>query len=112
MDRTWRWTVGTGITLVALAAVHLIAQHFIVGDTGGLRSYQQVLDYIGNPVIFVIESSFLVTVTVHGLIGVHRIVLDLDLPARIMRRVNASLWVLGTLTIGYGFVLLTTLALK
>lgn len=112
MERTWRWTVWTGIALVALAGVHLVAQHFIVGDSGGLRSYQQVLDYIGNPLIFAIESGFLVTVTVHGLIGVHRIILDLDLPARIMRRVNAGLWVLGGLTIGYGFVLLITLALR
>jgi hypothetical protein len=54
----------------------------------------------------------LVTVTVHGLIGVHRVILDLDLPARIMRRVDVGLWVLGTLTIGYGFVLLITLALR
>jgi succinate dehydrogenase hydrophobic anchor subunit len=112
MDRTWRWTVGTGIALVALAAVHVIAQHFVVGGSGGLRSYQQVLDYIGNPLMFAIESCFLVTVTVHGLIGVHRIILDLDLSARIMRRVDAALWVLGTLTIGYGFVLLIALALR
>jgi succinate dehydrogenase hydrophobic anchor subunit len=112
MDRTWRWTVGTGIALVALAAVHLIAQHFIVGGSGGLRSYQQVLDYIGNPVMFAIESCFLVTVTVHGLIGVHRMILDLDLSARIMRRVDAGLWVVGTSTIGYGFVLLIVLALR
>ena len=112
MDRAWRWTVGTGIALVALAAVHLIAQHFVVGDAGGLRSYQQVLDYIGNPLIFAIESGFLVTVTVHGLIGVHRILLDLDLPARVMRRVDAGLWALGALTIGYGFVLLIALAVR
>ena len=112
MDRTWRWTVWTGVALVALAAVHLIAQHFIVGGSGGLRNYQQVLDYVGNPVIFAIESCFLVTVTVHGLIGVHRIILDFDLPARIMRRVDAGLWTLGALTIGYGFVLLITLALR
>lgn len=112
MDRTWRWTVWTGIALVALAAVHLIAQHFIVGGSGGLRSYQQVLDYIGNPVIFAVESCFLVTVTGHGLIGVHRIILDLGLPAQIMRRVDTGLWVLGTLTIAYGFVMLVTLALR
>jgi succinate dehydrogenase hydrophobic anchor subunit len=71
-----------------------------------------VLDYIGNPVIFAIESGFLVTVTVHGLIGVHRIVQDFDPPAVIMRRVDAGLWTLGTLTIAYGFVLLITLALR
>jgi len=71
-----------------------------------------VLDYIGNPLIFAIESGFLITVTVHGLIGVHRIVLDLDLAARIQRRVDAGLWVVGALTIAYGFVLLITLAVR
>jgi succinate dehydrogenase hydrophobic anchor subunit len=112
MDRAWRWTVGTGIALVVLTGVHLIAQHFVVGDAGGLRDYRQVLDYIGNPLMFAIESGFLVTVTVHGLIGVHRIVLDLDLATRTQRRVDAGLWILGALTISYGFVLLTTLALR
>jgi succinate dehydrogenase hydrophobic anchor subunit len=112
MDRTWRWTVGTGMALVALTAVHLIAQHFVVDDPGGLRSYQQVLDYIANPLIFAIESGLLVTVTVHGLIGVHRILLDFDLPARVQRRVDAGLWTLGALTISYGFVVLITLATR
>ena len=51
-------------------------------------------------------------VYLHGLIGVHRIVEDFDVPAPIMRRVDAGLWVLGSLTIGYGFVLLITLALR
>jgi succinate dehydrogenase hydrophobic anchor subunit len=112
MGRAWRWTVGTGIALVALAAVHLTAQHFIVGSAGGLRNYEQVLDYIGNPLIFAIESGFLIAVTVHGLIGVHRILLDFDPPARTMRRLDTGLWVLGGLTIGYGFALLITLALR
>jgi succinate dehydrogenase hydrophobic anchor subunit len=112
MDRTWRWTVGTGVALVVLTAVHLIAQHFVVGDAGGLRDYRPVLDYIGNPLILAIESSFVVTVTVHGLIGVHRIALDLDLATRTQRRVDAALWVLGALTIGYGFALLLALALR
>jgi succinate dehydrogenase hydrophobic anchor subunit len=53
-----------------------------------------------------------VTVTVHGLIGVHRILLDFDLPVRVQRRVDAGLWVLGSVTIVYGFVLLITLALR
>lgn len=57
--RVWRWTVGSGAALVFLAAVHMIAQRFVVDETGGLRTYRQVLDYIGNPVIFVIECAFL-----------------------------------------------------
>ena len=76
--RVWRWTVISGIALVVLAGVHMIAQHFIVDQTGGLRTYQQVLDYISNPVIFVIEGGFLVAVTIHGMLGLRGILHDLD----------------------------------
>ena len=40
---------GTGVALVVLAAVHMVAQHFVVDETGGLRTYQQVLDYLEQP---------------------------------------------------------------
>ena len=110
--RTWRWTVGTGIALVVLATVHIVAQHFIVGETGGLRTYQQVLDYIANPVIFVLECGFLFAVTIHGLLGVRGILLDLDPGPRLRRWIDPGLWVLGTLTISYGLVLLITLAIR
>ena len=57
--RVWHWTAGTGIALVALATMHIVAQHFIVHQKGGLRTYGEVLSYIANPVIFVLESAFL-----------------------------------------------------
>jgi succinate dehydrogenase membrane anchor subunit len=110
--RAWRWTVGSGSALLVLAAVHMIAQHFVVGQNGGLRTYQQVLDYLSHPVIFAVESGFLFAVTIHALLGLRGVLLDFDFGPRARRRIDAGLWALGTLTIGYGLVLLITLVAR
>jgi succinate dehydrogenase hydrophobic anchor subunit len=108
--RAWLWTVRTGVLLIVLAGVHMIAQHFVVDEVGGLRTYQQVLDYIANPVILVIELAFLITVVIHAMLGLRNILLDFNLTARARRRLDRGLWVLGTLTVSYGFVLIAILA--
>jgi succinate dehydrogenase hydrophobic anchor subunit len=110
--RSWHWTAGTGIALVVLASVHLIAQHFIVHQTGGLRTYREVLDYIANPVIFVIECGFLFAVTIHAMLGVRSVLFDLNLEPTTRQRVDVGLWVLGSITILYGLALLITLAVR
>jgi succinate dehydrogenase hydrophobic anchor subunit len=110
--RVWRWTIGSGIALVVLAAVHMIAQHFVVSSEGGLRTYHQVLDYIANPIIFVVESGFLFAVAIHAMLGLRGILLDLDPGPRVRRWIDPGLWVLGTLTVGYGLVLLIVLAVR
>jgi succinate dehydrogenase hydrophobic anchor subunit len=71
-----------------------------------------VLDYIANPVIFALECGFVFAVTIHGLLGVRGILLDLDPGPRLRRWIDPGLWVLGTLTISYGLVLLITLAIR
>ena len=53
--RVWWWTVITGAALLLLLVVHMVAHHFVVEEVGGLRSYQQVLEYIADPLIFTIE---------------------------------------------------------
>ncbi len=108
--RVWYWTAGSGLALVALATMHIIAQHFIVHQTGGLRTYSEVLSYIANPIIFVLETGFLLAVTVHGMLGIRGILHDLDLGAMAKRRIDVALWVVGTLTVAYGLVLLIILA--
>ena len=104
--RLWHWTAGTGIALVVLATMHIVAQHFIVHQTGGLRTYNEVLTYVANPVIFVLEAAFLLVVTIHGMLGIRGILHDRDLSARAQRRLDVALWTVGTLTIGYGMALL------
>ncbi|MGZ4268356.1 MAG: hypothetical protein ACXVFN_05375 [Solirubrobacteraceae bacterium] len=110
--RVWKWTVGSGVALVVLAGAHVIAQHFVVAGTGGLRTYQQVLDYLANPVILVIEGAFAVAVTIHALLGVRGFLHDLDPGPRTRRRIDVGLWALGIVTVGYAVALLVTLAVR
>ncbi len=110
--RAWRWTAGSGIALVALATMHIVAQHFVVHQKGGLRTYGEVLSYIANPVIFVLESGFLFAVTIHAMLGIRGILHDLDLSPRAARRLDLTLWFVGTVTIAYGMGLLITLAAR
>jgi succinate dehydrogenase hydrophobic anchor subunit len=111
-SRVWHWTAGSGMALVALATLHIIAQHFVVHQKGGLRTYAQVLSYIGNPVIFVLETGFVFAVTIHAMLGIRGILHDLDLGPRARRRLDRGLWVIGTVTVAYAMALLITLAAR
>lgn len=108
--RVWWWTVGSGAALLLLVAVHMVAHHFVVEEVGGLRTYRQVLEYISNPVIFTVELFFLLTVTVHALLGLRSVLFDLNLGRAARRRIDVGLWALGILTVAYGFFLVGTLA--
>ena len=77
---------------------------------GGLRDYQQVLAYIANPAIFTIESLFLLFVTVHAMLGLRGVLLDLDPGPRLRRWIDRGLAVLGLATLAYGYFLIGTLA--
>ena len=54
----WLAQVVSGVLLLALLTVHMIAQHFVV--EGGLRTYDQVIAWIRNPVVFAVEALLLV----------------------------------------------------
>jgi succinate dehydrogenase hydrophobic anchor subunit len=108
--RTWLSTALTGMALLVLVTVHMVAHHFVVQEIGGLRTYEQVLEYIGNPVIVVIEAVFLVVVTWHAMLGLRAVALDLALPARLERLVRPGVVVLGCVTVAYGLVLIGVLA--
>ena len=110
--RLWHWTAGSGMALVVLATMHIVAQHFIVHQKGGLRTYSEVLTYIANPVIFVLEAGFLFAVTIHAMLGIRGILHDRDLSAQAQRRLDVVLWTVGTLTVGYGMALLIILAAR
>jgi succinate dehydrogenase hydrophobic anchor subunit len=110
--RLWHWTAGSGMALVALATMHIVAQHFIVHQKGGLRTYAEVLSYIANPIIFLLEAGFLFAVTIHAMLGIRGILHDRDLSARAQRRLDVVLWTVGTLTVAYGMALLIILAAR
>jgi succinate dehydrogenase hydrophobic anchor subunit len=110
--RLWHWTAGTGIALVVLATMHIVAQHFIVHQKGGLRTYTEVLTYVGNPVIFTLETGFVFAVTIHAMLGIRGILHDRDLTTRAKHRLDITLWTVGTLTIAYAIALLVILAAR
>ena len=109
-SRSWRWTAWSGVALLVLVTVHMVAHHFVVERVGGLRTYHQVLEYIGNPWIVTIEAIFLVVVTIHAMLGLRSVVLDLGLSAPMKRWLERGLVVLGVLTVAYGFILIGVLA--
>lgn len=108
--RVWRWTALTGVALLVLLTIHMIAHHFVVEGIGGLRTYRQVLEYVANPVMFTIECTFLVVVTIHAMLGLRSVLFDLNFGHRARARINRGLVALGMLTVAYGLVLIGTLA--
>jgi succinate dehydrogenase / fumarate reductase membrane anchor subunit len=96
----WFWQAVTGLALLLLLGLHMIAHHFVV--EGGLRDFQQVVEYLSNPLIVVTELAFLVTVVVHAVLGVRAILFDLGLSARTERAITYAGVIVGVLTILYG----------
>ena len=109
-SRTWKATAYTGAALLVLVTIHMVAHHFVVEEVGGLRTYAQVLDYISNPIMFVIEIAFLVVVTTHAMLGLRSVLFDFGLSVKAKRRVARGLLILGILTIAYGVTLIGVLA--
>ncbi|MGZ5213203.1 MAG: hypothetical protein ACXWEJ_03035 [Actinomycetota bacterium] len=109
-SRTWKGTAYSGVALLVLVTVHMVAHHFVVAEVGGLRTYAQVLDYIANPFIFLIECLFLVIVTTHAMLGLRSVLFDFGLSARSKRLVSRGLLTLGIVTVAYGLALIGVLA--
>lgn len=106
---SWSWILQalTGVLLLVLLGLHMVVQHFVV--KGGLRDYQQVVAYLSNPFVFLLEVAFLIIVTWHALLGVRAIILDLGLKPATERKVTAMLSLVGVVTIAYGIWLSATI---
>jgi succinate dehydrogenase hydrophobic anchor subunit len=109
-SRTWAWTAGSGVALLLLVTIHMVAHHFVVEEVGGLRTYAQVLEYIGSPVIVVIEIAFLVVVTIHSMLGLRSVLFDFGLSERAKHLTDRGLVLLGVVTVAYGVMLIGVLA--
>jgi succinate dehydrogenase / fumarate reductase membrane anchor subunit len=97
---TWYWQILTGVALLLLLGLHFIANHFIA--TGGLRDFADVVSYLRNPIILVLEVLFLVVVATHAMLGVRAIVIDFGISDHAEKRLSQALTVIGVLTVGYG----------
>jgi succinate dehydrogenase cytochrome b556 subunit len=93
----------SGAGLLVLLGLHMVAQHFIVPT--GLRYYDDVIAWLRNPVMIVVEVTFLVFVTYHALVGVRAILFDFGFSARTEKRITNVLWVVGIVTVVYGVAL-------
>jgi succinate dehydrogenase hydrophobic anchor subunit len=109
-SRAFRWTSLSGVALLVLLTVHMVANHFVIESVGGLRSYRQVIAYIGDPLILAVEILFLVVVTIHAMLGLRSVIFDFGLTDRTKRRVNTGLTTLGVVTVAYGLLLIGVLA--
>ncbi|MER3418980.1 MAG: hypothetical protein C4343_07855 [Chloroflexota bacterium] len=99
-SRSWVAQALTGVGLLALVTIHMIANHFIVPR--GLRNFADVVAYLSNPIIVAIEVTFLVLVSWHGLLGVRAILFDFGFSPRTERWISRILAVVGVATVSYG----------
>jgi succinate dehydrogenase hydrophobic anchor subunit len=110
--RSWLATALTGVSLLGLVTAHMVAHHFVVEEVGGLRTYRQVLDYVGDSRIVIVEVALLLVVTWHAMLGVRSVLSDLHLPVTVQRFIRPGTWVLGVVTVAYGVALIGTLAAR
>jgi succinate dehydrogenase hydrophobic anchor subunit len=109
-SRTWRATAYSGVALLVLVTIHMVAHHLVVEGIGGLRTYAQVLDYIASPVMFVVEALFLVVITTHAMLGLRSVLFDFGLSTGAKRVVTRGSVILGIVTVLYGMTLISVLA--
>jgi succinate dehydrogenase / fumarate reductase membrane anchor subunit len=96
----WITQAITGLLLIVILTLHMISHHFVV--EGGLRDYQQVLAYVQNPLVFILELVFIVIATAHALLGVRAVILDIGLSEGAKRTLNWVLAIIGVITLVYG----------
>ncbi len=96
----WALQAISGVLLVAAVALHWYAQHLVV--EGGLRGYSQVVSYLREPLVLAFETSFLVVVSTHALLGVRAIVMDLGPTKSVERLLNVGLGLAGIGAVVYG----------
>src|SRR4249920_816185 len=97
---TWYWQAFTGVALLILLGLHFIANHFIA--KGGIRDFADVVSYLRNPIVLVLEVLFLIVVAIHAMLGVRAIVMDFGISGQAEKRLSQALTVIGVLTVGYG----------
>jgi succinate dehydrogenase hydrophobic anchor subunit len=106
----WIFQVVSGVLLVVLLGVHIVAQHFVV--KGGLRDYAQVVSYLSNPAVLAIESMFVVVLIWHAMLGLRAVLLDFGFGRRGQAWITYGVTMLGAVTAAYSFWLIATIAAK
>jgi succinate dehydrogenase / fumarate reductase membrane anchor subunit len=107
---SWGWILQavTGMLVLVLVTLHMVANHFVVKR--GLRDFADVVAYLSNPLVVVLEALFLVVVTWHGLLGLRAILFDFGFSRRVESWITRVLWVVGVTIIFYGLWLTWVIA--
>ncbi|MBN1313622.1 MAG: hypothetical protein JXB30_19610 [Anaerolineae bacterium] len=103
----WFGQAVSGVLLLILLGLHMIAHHFVV--EGGLRTYQDVLNYIRQPLVATVELIFLVVVSFHAMLGLRAVLFDLGLNTVQEKWVTRGVTILGMVMVAYGIWLTITL---
>jgi succinate dehydrogenase / fumarate reductase membrane anchor subunit len=103
----WLLKMLSAVFILVILGIHLVVNHFTA--EGGLLSYNDILIYFQNPLIPIMEGTFLVTVVVHSLLGFRSILLDLKPKPGTLQVINWVLGIVGVVSIGYGIWLLTAI---
>ncbi len=108
-EGAWLWMIKIfgGVLIVVILIIHLIVNHFIA--EGGLLTYADVVRYYSNPIIPIMEISFLILVVSHSLIGLRSIILDLKPARSLLTAVNWIFAVVGVVSIVYGIWLVMSI---
>jgi succinate dehydrogenase hydrophobic anchor subunit len=99
---TLRWFIqaGLGILLIVLLSLHLLVNHLAAPH--GLLSHADVVRYYDVPGIVLMEAMFLFIVTAHCLLGLHSILLDINLSSTFTIALTWLLIILGISVVIYG----------
>ncbi len=104
----WLLKIFTGLLIVVFLGIHFVVNHLVA--PGGLLTYADVVAYFQNPLIVVMEISFLILVVIHSFLGLRSILLDLNPSPTVLRMANFVLVVIGTAAAIYGTWLALTIA--
>jgi succinate dehydrogenase hydrophobic anchor subunit len=97
----------SGVALLVLLTLHMIAQHFVVPT--GLRYYDDVIDWLRSPIVLAVDVLFLSFVTYHALLGVRAVLFDFGFSEKTEKRITGIFVVIGIATVAYGVALLAAI---
>ncbi len=104
----WLIKIMAGLLIIVFLAIHFLVNHLLAPN--GLLTYNEVITYFKNPIIPIMEITFLIVVVAHSFIGIRSILLDLHPSPRIILWINRILALFGLSAIIYGIWLAVMIA--
>ncbi|MHB1481162.1 MAG: succinate dehydrogenase/fumarate reductase transmembrane subunit [Bellilinea sp.] len=104
----WLIKIVAGLFIVVLLGIHFVVNHLVA--PGGLLTYADIVKYYQNPIVVIMEITFLIVVVIHSFLGLRSIILDLNPSRNVLKVTNYFLLILGAALITYGIWLALTVA--